>query len=209
MYLDGSIRQYLDDAASNKSAPGGGSVSAAAGALGASMASMACNFTVGKKKFADVEEQVKEILALCEENRNKLLALMDADVSEYSKVTAAYGMPKDTDEQKEARRAAIQEALKAAMAVPLDAMRACSSVIASLKNLVDIANPNLISDVGVAAILCTAGLEGAKLNVEINLAYLKDEALVNQVRQEIDSTTMLARQVQAEVVEKVRRKVSG
>lgn len=209
MYLDGSIRQYLDDAASGKPAPGGGSVSAAAGALGASMASMACNFTIGKKKFADVEEKVKEILALCEENRNKLLTLMDADVQEYSKVTAAYSMAKDTDEQKEARKAAIQEALKAAMAVPLEALRVCNNVIASLENLVDIANPNLISDVGVAAILCGAGLEGAKLNVEINLAYLKDEALVSEVRQEIDSTTMLARQVQAEVVEKVRQKVSG
>ena len=209
MYLDGSIRQYLDDSASGKSAPGGGSVSAAAGALGAAMASMACNFTVGKKKFADVEDRVKEILALCEEKRGKLLELMDADVSEYSKVTAAYGMPKETDEEKAARKAAIQEALKAAMAVPLEAFRACNEVIQSLKNLVDIANPNLISDVGVAAILCIGGLEGAKLNVEINLAFLKDEELVAKVREEIDSTAFLAKQVQAEVVEKVRQKISG
>jgi len=209
MYLDGSIRQYLDDSASGKSAPGGGSVSAAAGALGAAMASMACNFTVGKKKFADVEDRVKEILALCEEKRGKLLELMDADVSEYSKVTAAYGMPKETDEEKAARKAAIQEALKAAMAVPLEAFRACNEVIQSLKNLVDIANPNLISDVGVAAILCIGGLEGAKLNVEVNLAFLKDEELVAKVREEIDSTAFLAKQVQAEVVEKVRQKISG
>jgi formiminotetrahydrofolate cyclodeaminase len=184
MYLDGSIRQYLDDSASGKSAPGGGSVSALAGALGASMASMACNFTVGKKKFADVEDRVKEILALCEEKRGKLLEFMDADVSEYSKVTDAYGMPKETDEEKEARRAAIQEALKAAMAVPLEAFRACNDVIR------------------------TAGLEGAKLNVEINLAFLKDEELVAKVREEIDSTAFLAKQVQAEVVEKVRQKVN-
>ena len=209
MYLDGPIREYLDDSASGKSAPGGGSVSALAGALGASMASMACNFTVGKKKFADVEDRVKEILALCEKNRGKLLELMDADVSEYSKVTAAYGMPKETDEEKAARKAAIQEALKAAMAVPLEAFRACNEVIQSLKNLVDIANPNLISDVGVAAMLCTAGLDGAKLNVEINLAFLKDEELVARVREEIDSTTFLAKQVQAEVVEKVRQKING
>ncbi len=209
MYLDGQLREYLDDSASGKPAPGGGSVSALAGALGASMASMASNFTVGKKKFADVEDKVKEILAFCEEKRGKLLALMDADVSEYSKVTAAYGMPRDTDEQKAARKAAIQEALKAAMAVPLEAFRACNDVIQSLKTLVEIANPNLISDVGVAAILCTAGLEGAKLNVEINLAYLKDEELVARVREEIDSTTFLAKQVQAEVVEKVRQKISG
>jgi formiminotetrahydrofolate cyclodeaminase len=134
---------------------------------------------------------------------------MDADVNEYSKVTAAYGMPKDSDEQKAARTAAIQEALKAAMAVPLEAFRACNEVIQSLKNLVDIANPNLISDVGVSAILCLGGMEGARLNVEINLAFLKDEGLVSKVREEIDSTTYLARQVQAEVVEKVRQKVGG
>lgn len=209
MYLDGPIREYLDDSASGKSAPGGGSVSALAGALGASMASMACNFTIGKKKFADVEDRVKEILALCEEKRIKLLELMDADVSEYSKVTAAYGMPKETDEEKAARKAAIQEALKAAMAVPLEAFRACNEVIQSLKNLVDIANPNLISDVGVAAMLCTSGLDGAKLNVEINLAFLKDEELIAKVREEIDSATFLAKQVQAEVVEKVRQKING
>ena len=209
MYLDGSIKEYLDDSASGKSAPGGGSVSALAGALGAAMASMASNFTVGKKKFADVEDRVKEILALCEAKRGKLLELMDADVSEYSKVTAAYGMPRETDEEKAARKAAIQEALKAAMALPLEAFRACNEVIQSLKNLVDIANPNLVSDVGVAAMLCGAGLDGAKLNVEINLAFLKDEELVGKVREEIDSTAFLAKQVQAEVVEKVRQKING
>jgi len=209
MYLDGSIKQYLDDSASGKAAPGGGSVSALGGALGAAMASMASNFTIGKKKFADVEDKVKEILALCEEKRMKLLELMDADVSEYSKVTSAYGMPRDTDEQKSARTAAIQEALKAAMAVPLEAFRACNDVIMSLKNLVDIANPNLVSDVGVAAMLCSAGLDGAKLNVEINLSFLKDEELVSKVREEVDSTSFLAKQVAAEVIEKVRQKING
>ncbi len=184
-------------------------MSALAGALGAAMASMASNFTVGKKKFADVEDQVKEVLALCEAKRGKLLEFMDADVSEYSKVTAAYGMPRETDEEKAARKAAIQEALKAAMAVPLEAFRACNEVIQSLKTLVDIANPNLVSDVGVAAMLCGAGLDGAKLNVEINLSFLKDEELVAKVREEIDSTTFLAKQVQAEVVEKVRQKING
>ena len=209
MYIDGTIRQYLEDSASGKPAPGGGSVSSLAGALGAAMASMACNFTVGKKKFADVEDKVKEILAFCEEKRAKLLELMDADVNEYSKVTAAYGMPKDTDEQKAARKAAIQEALRAAMAVPLEAFRACSEVIRKLQDLVDIANPNLISDVGVAAMLCGAALDGAMLNVEINLAYLKDEELIKKVREEIDSASYLARQIQAEVVEKVRQKING
>ncbi|MCX7703034.1 MAG: cyclodeaminase/cyclohydrolase family protein [Planctomycetota bacterium] len=207
MYLKGSIEAYLDDAAAEKDAPGGGSVSALCGALGASMASMVANFTVGREKFAAVEKRVREILNKAEEARRKMSRFMDEDVEEYKKVTAAYQMPKGTDAEKAARKAAIQEALKSAMRVPLECVRTAHSLILDLKDLVEMGNPNLISDVGVSAILLSAALDGAKLNVEINLKFLTDTKLVENVRKEIEEKAFEAKSVAVEVVGKVREKI--
>jgi formiminotetrahydrofolate cyclodeaminase len=207
MYVNGTVKQYVDDAASSKPAPGGGSLSALAGALGASMGSMVCNFTVGKEKFKDVEPRAKEILEVCEESRLALLSLVDKDVEEYRKVTAAYSMPKETDQQKVARKEAIQEALKSALQVPLATFRECLDVLEQLEDLAHIGNPNLISDVGVSAILCAAGLAGAKLNVDINLGSIKDEELVRTVRNEVENGAHLAKTIEAEVLAVVREKM--
>ena len=207
MYVNGTIRKYLDDAASNSPTPGGGSVAALAGALGLSMARMAANFTVGKKKFRDVEHQVNQLLERCAALGDELERLTDLDVQAYGRVSEAYGMPKGTPEEKKARTAAIQEALRSAMQAPLRAVRACRDAMTAIRDLVDVANPNLISDVGVAAILVEAALRAAKLNVEINLSYLKDEALVSETRREIEdaaeATSTLARQTTEKVAEAI------
>jgi len=207
MYRTKPVETYLADAAAKLPAPGGGSVSALAGALGASMAAMAANFTVGKKKFRDVEPEVRAILEQCDAGWKRLLELMDADVAAYSTVSAAYGMPKGTDAEKAARRAAIQDALKVALAEPLATLRQCHALIELLDRLVETANPNLISDVGVAAILLEAALRGAKINVEINLAWLKDKPFVGQTRDEIDRAADGAAQTAASVLQRVYQKM--
>ena len=207
MYRTGPIEQYLADAASNKPAPGGGSASALAGALGASMACMAANFTVGKKKYRDVELQVRALLDRLAPAMGDLAEMMDQDVEAYSTVSAAYGMAKDTPEQKQARTAAIQNALKVALATPLAAFRTCAELIGLLDELVEVANPNLISDVGVAAILLEAALRGARLNVEINLAWLKDAAFVEQANAEIGQTAAQASDTAASVLGRVYQKM--
>jgi len=203
VYRDKPVESYLADAAAKLPAPGGGSVSALAGALGASMAAMAANFTVGKKKFRDVEPQVRALLDEFQDGLQKLLELMDRDVEAYSTVDAAYAMPKETDEQKKARTAAIQSALKVALDTPLRTLRLCGDLVARLDSLVELANPNLISDVGVAAILLEAALRGAKINVEINLAYLKDQDFVRRTAAEIDQTAAQATTTAASVLERV------
>ncbi len=203
MYRDKPVESYLADAAAKLPAPGGGSVSALAGALGASMAAMAANFTVGKKKFRDVEPQVRALLDEFQNGLQKLLGLMDRDVEAYSTVDAAYAMPKQTDEQKKARTAAIQSALKVALDTPLRTVRLCGDLVARLDDLVELANPNLISDVGVAAILLEAALRGAKINVEINLAYLKDQDFVRRTAAEIDEAAAQAATTAASVLERV------
>ena len=207
MYRDGTIAKYLDDAAAGIPAPGGGSVSAFAGALATTMGSMAGNFTVGKKKFRDVEPQVKTIVDRLRALRMRLLEYTDADVDAYGVVSQAYGMPKDTPEEKSTRTAKIQEALVVAMAVPLKTVHTCAEVLGELAALVDLANPNLISDVGVSAILAEAALRGAKLNVEINLAYLKDAALVEATAAEVNALAADAAEACRGIVTTVEAKI--
>ncbi len=177
-----TVREYTQRLASNQPTPGGGSAAAVVGALAVASAAMAANFTVGRKKFADVQADVDRILALLDDQQQALLDLADADADAYSKVGAAYGMPRDTDAEKEARQQAIQEALMAAAEVPMGVVEACAAVIAVLPELADKCNPNLISDVGVGAELGLAALRAAQLNVEVNLAFIKDEGYIAEKR---------------------------
>ncbi len=209
MYREGTIADYVADASSNKPAPGGGSISAMVAVLGTTMGSMAGNFTVGKKKFADVEAEVGGMLDRLEQLRTELLSLVDEDVTAYTGIGKAYGMPRKTDEEKAARRAEIQKALVVAMDVPLRIMDACSEVMKLLAGLVDVANPNLISDVGVSAIVTEAGLRSAKLNVEINLAGLKDRQMVQETTGRISELADKSAAVHDEVLRKVQRGIKG
>ena len=209
MYIDGTIRRYLDDASAGEPTPGGGSVAALAGALGMSMACMAANFTVGRKKYQKIEPEVRRHLETCAAAREELLALMDEDTRAYAAVGAAYGMPRETDDQRAARAEAVQQALRTAMDCPLRALRACRRTSEAIAALADMANPNLISDVGVAALLCEAALRAAKLNVEINLRELKDASLAAATRAEIDEAARDAGACARQVMEKVARAIGG
>lgn len=186
MYLNRPLMDYINDAASNNPTPGGGSVSALVGALASTMAQMAANFTIGKEKFKDVEDEVKELLARCEEACSSLLGLMEEDIAAYSVVDAAYRMPRATPEEKEERASKIQEALMEAMQTPLEICRQCLYLMQAVRSLVEVANPNLASDVAVAAIFARAGFQGAKLNVIVNLANINDKELVLMTQNEID-----------------------
>ena len=206
-YRTESLEKYLADASAGQPTPGGGSASAAAGAIGVAMACMAANFTVGKKKFRDVEARVRELLAKCDEAGESLLRFVDDDVAADSHVSGAYAMPKDTPEQKAARRAAIQDALKIAMETPMKAFLACAEALGVFDELAELANPNLISDVGVAAALVLGALEGARLNVEINLAFLKDEELVAATRSKLEETAPPAREAARKTLDKVCERI--
>lgn len=208
-YFDRPLRRYLDDASSNNPTPGGGSVSALAGALGVSMGSMAANFTTDPKKFADRQDRIAPIIDNLLATRRRLESLVEQDIEAYALVGRAFGMPRKTDDEKRLRRQTIQEALKAAMEPPLETVRACAETIERLKDLVDCANKNLISDVGVAAILAEAALRGARLNVEINLASLKDAELVDKVRAEVATLSDEAARGAMEVTQKVEAAIGG
>ncbi len=208
MYREAELDAYLEDAASEKPAPGGGSVSALAGALASAMGEMSANFTVGKEKFADVEDDVRRMLAELEECRGALLELMEEDVRAYSAVSEAYSMPRGSQEEKGARREAIDRALRGAMHAPLRVMRRCGRVAGVADSLVEMANPNLITDVGVCAVLAEAACAAARFNVEINLKFLGDADLRRETEEEMDRLTERVEKVRDAVSEKVGRHLS-
>lgn len=207
-YRTQPLELYVRNAAQGTPTPGGGSVSALVGALASAMAAMAANFTIGKKRFRSAEAEVQALLCQLDNERDAMLDLMQRDTEAYAKVSAAYRMPRGTDAEKQARGQAVQSALQSAMAPPLDVMRCCLRVADAAARLVEIANPNLISDVGVAALLAEAALKGAKLNVDINLAHLDDEALVGRTREEAEALLAKTSLTAGHVASRVNRAIN-
>jgi len=166
--------------------PGGGSASALAGAIGASLLAMVAGLP---KSRAATEEDVERLEAAgqrCATLAADLTALVDRDSEAYDLVVTAYKKPKGTDEEKTARSAAIQDAMRAAIAAPLDVMRACAAAAEQGVVVATLGNRSASSDVQVGFELLGAGLRGAKLNVEINLGSVKDAAYVEKVRRDVE-----------------------
>lgn len=180
------LRQFLDDLASGAPTPGGGSSAALLGAVGAALVSMVGNYTVNREKFRSVEEQAKVVLDRTEALRAELVALMQADIHAFGEVSAAYKMPRGTDEEKALRSDAIQGSLYTATEVPLAIARAAAEILALCMSMAGIGNPQTISDVGVGALAADACLRSAALNVEINLKHMKDEERANLYRKEME-----------------------
>ena len=201
IYLSEPLRVYLDDAASKKPAPGGGSVSACAGALGAALVGMVCNLTRGREKFADVETEIVTLVEAAEAARARLEQLLQEDTTAYSGVIAAYKMPKETAEEQAARTAAIQAGLIVAADVPLEICRVAVEVCRLAKVAAGIGNPQAVTDAGIGAILGEAAVVGAALNVKINLGSIKDEAYVAKAAAEIEAIQAEAAALRAETHE--------
>jgi formiminotetrahydrofolate cyclodeaminase len=184
---DKTLVTFLDALASSAPAPGGGSVAALSGALGAALVSMVCNLTLGKKKYAAVEPQIAALVEQSEALRHELADLLEADVEAYTGVSQAYRMPRDTDEQKAARSAAIQEALKGATVVPMQILETCCHVLDLCTPAAEMGNVYAVSDAGVAALMAEAGLRSAALNVIININAIKDQAFANEMREKMNA----------------------
>ncbi len=175
---DLAIRDYIARLAGDAPAPGGGSAAALVGALAAASARMVGSFTVGKKKYAAVEDEIRAHLDAIDRICEEMLALTHEDVTAFGAVGEAYGLPKGSDEEKQARSAAIQTALRQAAGVPQRLVEACAQLSKHLLPLAQKGNQNLLSDVGVAARLCQAACECGWLNVEVNLKLIDDDAFV-------------------------------
>jgi formiminotetrahydrofolate cyclodeaminase len=204
-----SLKSFLDELASSSPAPGGGSVAALAGALGAALTSMVCNLTIGKKKYADVEDEMKKIVKQSEELRERFTVLVEKDTEAFNKVMEAFSLPKDNEAQKALRNAAIEAATKEATMVPLEVMKHCIDAMALAQNVAASGNKNSISDAGVSALMLHAACESAALNVRINLNGLADSEFVNWKTEEVISilktSRMMVEETQTIVSEKMKK----
>jgi formiminotetrahydrofolate cyclodeaminase len=171
---DKSVQTFLDELASKAPTPGGGSAAAVMGAQSAALTSMVCNLTIGKPKYAEVEAEMQALLERSEALREKLIGMIKADVDVFDRLMATYGLPKETEEEKMARSAAIQVVLKEATEVPLACARACAEAIELSRIAADKGNLGVISDAGVAVMAGYGALKSAALNVYINAGSLKD-----------------------------------
>lgn len=199
--------EFVDALASKAPTPGGGGASAYAGALASALASMVGNLTVGKKKYAAVEERVQAELLELEDTRVRLLELIDADAEAFAPLAAAYGMPKGTEEEAAAQVAALQAALVDACEVPLEIMRQCVQVVESCVFLAKHGSVLAVSDAGAGAVLAKAALLAASLNVRINIGSMADGARAAAYRDEMEDLiaagSALADDVYADVVERL------
>lgn len=166
------VGSWLEDLASSAPAPGGGAAAALNVAVGAALVEMVCNLTIGKPRYAEHEATMKSALAKAGDLRRRSLALAEEDAEAFAAVSEAYKLPKETDEEKAARTAAIQAALVGAADVPLRTGEAAVGVIGLAGEILEGANVNVVSDVAVAAASARAGLEAAAINVEINLSAM-------------------------------------
>lgn len=203
MLINKDVKSFVATTASNEPVPGGGSIAALAGALGAALAEMVGQLTIGKKKYVEVEEEMKVMVASLETKRETLLELVDKDASSFDEVMKAFKLPKSTDEEKAIRSSAIQEGTKYAASVPLETARVAYSIMEDAERAVVKGNTNAVTDGATAAMMARTAVLSALMNVKINLTSIKDEAFVKEMTAEVVELEKNAIQKEKEILDQV------
>ena len=200
---DKSCTDFIEVLASKAATPGGGGGSAIVGAIGMALGGMVCNLTIGKKKYAQYDEKVKGILKRAYELQAELLKMVDADAECFLPLSKAYGMPKDTEEQKKIKAETLEKCLKKACGVPVSIVKQAYEAIKLHEALVDNCSKLAISDVGVGVQCLRAAIVGAQLNVMININSIKDAEYVKKVKADTEPLVEEGIKIADEVYEKV------
>lgn len=177
-----TINDFMDILASDAPAPGGGSASALAGAVGAALTGMVAALTAGKEKYKEYETVMRKILEEAATCKDSFLQAIHQDTEAFNGVTDVFKMPKETEEDKTARKAAMQDALKDSARIPLTVMEYALTALETTEKCLGKSNPNVTSDLGVSALNLKSAVQGAWLNVLINLQGIRDEAFVTEYR---------------------------
>ena len=197
------VTEFVNLMASDAPAPGGGSAAALEGALGAALTAMVCALTVGKKKYADVQELAVASQKKAEDLKARFVDVMDRDTEAFNAVSAVFAMPKDTDEQKAARKAAMQEALKGCTKTPFEMMQLACETLELTRSLVGRLNASAASDLGCSALSLRAAIQGAWLNVLINISGIADEAFAAEYRKNGEALLAKALPLADEIYEEI------
>jgi len=182
---ENTCEEFIDALASKKAIPGGGGVAALTGALGVALNTMVSNFSIGKKKFKDIEKEHQEIIKEGLELKNELVNLVNTDAENFLPLSKAYGMRTDTDEEKKKKERVIQNALKDACIGPVEMIENIYKSILLHERLLEKSSKIIISDIGVGVQCLKAALYSAKLNVVVNVNSIKDEAFKKEVEKRI------------------------
>lgn len=204
---DVSLTTFLESLGSSAPAPGGGAASALAGALAAALAEMVAQLTVGRPKYAAVDERVRDAIERLRLARARLLQLMDDDEHAFRAVSAAYKLPKSDDDERAGRETAIQRALVEAMRPPLAVMSTACDVLTLAEELARIGNATVASDAGCAAILGEAATRSAGLNVLANVVLLRDAVAASDARKQVGALESLASTLAQTTLAMVRRRM--
>lgn len=202
-FQDKNLMEFTTELASKAAVPGGGGASALVGAVGVSLGNMVGALTVGKKKYADVEEDIKALMEQAEVLRVKLLDLIEADAACFAPLAKAYGIPKEDPK----RDAIMEEALKTACSVPMDIMRTVCEAIALMMEFANKGSALAISDAGCGAVCCKAALQGASLNVFINTKSMQNRAYAEALEAEANDLLEKYCQVADEIFDIVFQKI--
>ncbi len=204
MLIDQNVKQFVETTASNEPVPGGGSIAALSGALGAALAGMVANLTVGKKKYVEVEEEMKALVEEAACLQDKLVNLIDKDAASFDDVMKAFKMPKETDEEKAARTAEVQKGMKYAASVPLETAETAFEIMKLAEAAVVKGNSNAVTDGAIAAMMGRTAVLGAILNVRINLGSIKDEAFVEELAKKCDALEAEVQKRETEILAQVK-----
>ena len=209
-YVDLSCREFAERLASKDAVPGGGGVSALVAALAAALSNMVGSLTVGKKKYASVEEELLGLMAKLEVLRTELLELVEEDARSFEPLSKAYGLPKDTEEEKAYKQEVMEKCLHDAAQVPLEIMRKTAEIVPMAQTFAEKGSVIAVSDAGVSAALCSAALRSAALNVYINTGMMKDREYAKRLDAEceelIEEFCPMADQVYADVSRHLQEK---
>ncbi len=203
---DLTVKEFIDKVTGNDPVPGGGSVSALNGSLAASLAAMVANLTVGRKKYAEVNDEMEELSARLTGLSAQLLNDVDRDAEAYDRVFAAFKLPKEKDEEKAVRTEAIQRETKYAAQVPMEVARTAHAMLPLIDTVARKGNSNAVTDACVAMMCTRTAVLGALLNVRINLTSITDEAFVKEMSAEaerLERETLAAEQQVLEYVKTV------
>jgi methenyltetrahydrofolate cyclohydrolase len=186
MNLSKSMQEYFNELSSNFPTPGGGNVAALCGALSSSLGIMVCNLTIGKKKYADVENEMINTKRKLEEYQHLFFELAEKDNQAFDKVMQAFRLPKETDSEKDIRNKNIEGATLVAAEIPSNVINACAELLPLLRIIIHKGNRNSLSDAGVAALLVNTASKAAYLNVLINCGSLSNQKFANELKKRVD-----------------------
>ena len=204
-YMEETLQRYLDDLSSVQPVPGGGSTAALSGAMGAALASMVCRITMGKEAYADVQQEIEELLRRTEYLRSRFQQLMQEDIEAYGRLAACYKLPHETSEERKYRTDMIQKQLVEAALVPLEVVECAAELIRCCQRIAEIGSNTVLSDVATGAILASCSGKGASFMVRINVRSLKNDKLVVELGDRLNTALAII----AEDVEQVTNIVGG